>query len=78
MATGQIHIESEGIAVNRTERENWIINIENCADRIASEIRYETVRAVLEKYGARCIEDLRPHQYNEVFSELFAIEADLK
>ena len=64
--------------MKRVERDNWITNIESCADRIIEEIGYETVAFVLGKYGAKSIETLRPEDYSEVFSELYAIEADLK
>ena len=60
--------------MRRTEKENWIISIRDCADRIDE----GTVAFILGKYGARCIEDLRPWQYSEVFNELDAVEADLK
>lgn len=71
-------VESEGCVMNRAERENWIISIECCADRITEEIGYETVAFVLGKYGVNSIEDLQPWQYSEVFNELYVIEADLK
>ena len=64
--------------MDRNERDNWITSIEECADYIAGEIGYETVQSVLERYGARSIRGLRPYQYSEVFSELYAIEADLR
>ncbi len=64
--------------MKREERENWINTIESCADRITEEIGYETVAFVLGKYGANSIETLSPEDYSEVFSELYAIEADLK
>lgn len=64
--------------MTRQERENWIINIESCADRIREEIGDETVAFVLGKYGINNIGDLKPWQYSEVFNELYAIETDLK
>ena len=64
--------------MKREERENWITNIECCADHITEEIVYETVAFVLGKYGAKSVEALRPEDYSKVFSELYAIEADLK
>lgn len=71
-------VESEGCVMTRAERENWIISIECCADRITEEIGYETVAFVLGKYGANSIQNLLPEHYGDVFSELYAIEADLK
>ena len=64
--------------MTRAERENWIMNIENTADFIASEIGSETVDFVLGKYGARSVEDISDSDLSEVFSELYAIEADLR
>ena len=37
--------------MTRDERNNWIMNIENTASFIASEVGSETVKFVLEKYG---------------------------
>ncbi len=58
--------------------ENWVISIEECARRIAEAVGWQTVQDVLRKYGARGVKDLQPYQYDEVFSELYAIDADLK
>lgn len=60
------------------DRNNWITNIENTADFIASKIGSETVDFVLWKYGARSAEDISDSDLSEVFSELYAIEADLR
>lgn len=64
--------------MNRRERENWIVNIENTADFIASEIGSETVDFVLGKYGAMSVEDISDSDLPEAFSELYAIEVDLR
>lgn len=64
--------------MKKMERENWIINIENTASYIASETGAETVDFVLEKYGAKSIDDISDSDLSEVFSELYAIEADLR
>ena len=64
--------------MNRADCENWIINIESCMEHITRELGYETVRHILSKYGARSVEELHPNQFSEIFSELYAIEADLK
>ena len=58
--------------------ESWRISIENSADFIEQNIGAETVQAVFEKYGAAGLDDLSPAHYSEVFSELYAIEADLR
>ena len=59
------------------ERENWIVNIENAASFISSEIGNEIVEATLYKYGAESIEQIASSDLSDVFSELYAIEADL-
>lgn len=64
--------------MTQAERENWIINIENTASYIASEIGEEVVASTLYKYGASSIEQIASSNLAEVFSELYAIEADLR
>lgn len=64
--------------MTKFERENWLINIENSASFIASEIGNETVEATLYKYGARSIEQIASSDLSDVFSELYAIEADIR
>ncbi len=64
--------------VTKDERENWIINIENTASTISSQLGSAVVDGVLQRYGANCVEDLNPCDLPDVFSELYAIEADLR
>ena len=64
--------------MTRVERENWIINIENTASYIASEIGEEDVASTLYKYGASSVEQIAASDLAVVFSELYAIEADLR
>ena len=63
--------------MTRAERENWIINIENTAYYIASEIGEKVVTSTLNKYGVSSVEQISSSDLAEVFSELYAIEADL-
>ena len=63
--------------MTQQERNDWLINIENTASFISSEIGNETVDFVLEKYGAKSIEQIASSDLSEVFSELYAIESDL-
>ena len=63
--------------MTKSERENWIINIENSAAVVESQLGWEVVKSVFERYGAKNICDLNPKDLPEVFSELYAIEADL-
>ncbi len=64
--------------MTRAERNNWILNIENTAAYIVSEIGEEVVASTLYKYGASSIEQIATSDLAEVFSELYAIEADLR
>lgn len=59
------------------ERKNWIINIENSAAAVEAQLGSKVVNSVFERYGAYGIEDLNPSDLPEVFSDLYAIEADL-
>ena len=61
----------------KDERENWIINIEYIASEIASYEGPDLVAWVLEKYGARSIEDIKSSDLQNVFNELTAIKAGL-
>lgn len=64
--------------MTKSERTNWITNIENTASFIESEIGAETVDFVLKKYGAKSIDQIASSDLAEVYSELYAIEADLR
>ena len=64
--------------VTKDERENWIINIENTASTISSPSRSAVVDGVFQRYGAHSVEDLHPCELPDVFSDSYAIEADLR
>jgi hypothetical protein len=64
--------------MTKDERENWIINIENTASTISSQVGSAVVDGVFQRYGAHNVEDLNPSDLPDVFSELYAIEADLR
>lgn len=57
---------------------DYIISIEESASNICAEIGPKIVDSVFQRYGAHCIEDLNPANLPDVFSELYAIEADLR
>ena len=59
------------------ERKNWIINIENSATAVEAQLGSSVVNFVFERYGAHSIKDLNQSNLPAVFSELYAIEADL-
>ena len=63
--------------MTKSERKNWLINIENSAATVESCLGSAVVKSVLERFGAHSIQDLNPSNYSEVLSELYAIEADL-
>lgn len=63
--------------MTREERNNWIINIENTASFIASEIGEEVVASTLYKYGVSSVEQIASSDLSDVFSELYTIETDL-
>lgn len=46
--------------VTKDERENWIINIENTASTISSQVGSAVVDGVFQRYGAHSVEDLNP------------------
>lgn len=63
--------------MTKCERRDWIINIENSAAAIREQVGSAVVDSVFKKYGTHDAWDLRPSYLAEVFSELYAIEADL-
>lgn len=64
--------------VTKDERENWIINIKNTTSTISSQLGSAVVDEVFQRYGAHSVEDLNLNDLPDVFSELYAIEADLR
>ena len=64
--------------VTKDERENWIINIENTASTISFQLGSAVVDGVFQRYGSHSVEGLNPSDLPDVFSELYAIEADLR
>lgn len=59
-------------------RNDYLASIEESASFICSEIGPDVVDSVFQRYGAHSVEDLTPVNLPEVFSELYAIEADLR
>lgn len=70
-------ISEEEQVVTRSERNNWIINIENTLDAIESQLDPAVIDSVFNRYGARNVWDLNPSDLPDVFSELYAIKVDL-
>ena len=63
--------------MTKYERNNWVINIENTAATIASRLGSAVIDSIFNRYGARNVWDLNSSNLPDVFSELYAIEADL-
>lgn len=60
------------------EKDSYIISIEESAAIISSQVRSTIVDSVFQRYGAHSVEELNPCDLPDIFSELYAIEADLK
>jgi hypothetical protein len=60
------------------EKDCYITSIEESASIISSQVGSAVIDFVFQKYGAHCVEDLSPCDLPDVFSELYAIEADLR
>ena len=63
--------------MTKRERDNWNVNIEDTAAVIESQLGAALVEAVFRRYGAHGTGDLRSSDLRDIFSELYAIEADL-
>ena len=63
--------------MTKSERRNWITNIENTAATVSTQVGQAVVDSVFKRYGAHSVEDLNSSDLPEVFGELYAIEADL-
>lgn len=57
---------------------DYIASIEQSVLRISAELSSRVAESVFERYRAHGIEDLNPSYLPDVFSELYAIEADLQ
>lgn len=64
--------------MTKEERQNWIDNIDNTAAAVTSIVGPATVTSVLKRFGVSCTEEATDNALPEIFSELYAIEADLK
>lgn len=64
--------------MSKNSNSDYVTSIEESASIICSEIGSEVVDSVFQRYGAQCVEDLNPADLPDVFSELYAIEADLR
>lgn len=64
--------------MTKSERQNWIDNIDNSAAIVSSEMGSAVVDTVFRRFGIRCVEDASDSILPDIFNEIYAIEADLK
>jgi len=62
--------------MTKSEKQNWIMNLEEVATQVKELSGSATVDFVLSKYNAQSIYQLSPCDYSEVFSELYGISVD--
>ena len=67
-----------GKTVTKSERQNWINSIENSAAVVSSELGSAVVESVFRRFGVNCVEDASDSILPDIFSEMYAYEADLK
>lgn len=60
------------------EKDSYVTSIEESASIISSQVGPAVVDSVFQKYGAHGVEDMNPCDLQDVFSELYAIEVDLR
>ena len=60
------------------EKDSYITSIEESASIISSQVGSAVVDSIFQKYGAHSVEDINPSDLPDIFSELYAIEADLR
>lgn len=64
--------------MTKFEHQNLIINIENSVAVVSAQVGQAAVDSVFKRYEAHSLWDLNPIHLPDVFSELYAIEADLR
>ena len=66
--------------MKNSDKQNLVISIESSIDFIESHLDSadKTIAFVLKKHGVRNLEKTRIHTLQDLFSELYAIEADLR
>lgn len=62
--------------MKKSEKEMWIINIENAISAVCSQYGSDVAKSVFQRYGANGIYDLNSCYYSEVFSDLELIVND--
>ena len=64
--------------MTKSERQNWINSIENSAAVVSSELGSAVVESVFRRFGVSCADDASDRVLPDIFSEMYAYEADLK
>lgn len=64
--------------MTKSERQNWIDSIENSAAVVSSELGSAVVDSVFRRFGVNCAEEACDSILPDIFSEMYAYEADLK
>ena len=64
--------------MTKQDNEMYLINIENLAASIISQLGSDVVASVFGHFGARGTWDLDPCYLQDVFNELHDIDADLR
>lgn len=59
-------------------RNDYLASIEESASYISAEIGPEVVRSVYQRFGVNSLDEIETADLPEVFSEIYAIEADLR
>lgn len=64
--------------MTNSERQNLIYSIDESAAAIASEVGSAVVNSIFSRYGVSYAEEASDSDLPEIFSEMYACEADLK
>ncbi|WP_283170001.1 hypothetical protein [Curtanaerobium respiraculi] len=59
------------------ERQNWLVNIDNSAAAVASELGSAAAETAFARLGVTCVEEANVLDLPDIFNELYAIDADL-
>lgn len=59
-------------------RNDYLASIEESASYISSEIGPEVIQSIYQRFGAINLDEIKTAYLPELFSEIYAIEADLK
>ena len=62
--------------MTKSDKQMWLINIENSAASVAEQYGNEVVKSVFRRYDAHGLYDLSTYYYSEVFSDLELITND--